>query len=391
MKHLFTLCLLTGSVVAALAQTPITISQAQFTATAASVDRYQPAAAMGLTAPQLGANRTWDYRSLTPQGGVITNTFAAVVGTPPFAGSIRTFGYTNRVGSLVIALTGYDGFDALGFTQLGAGLAAQSFPLTAMTGGPNDVLTIPAQNNAINSLRVPLPLTSTTRVSRFNRGIYNTQLTVQSLGLSQAPFRDVQRVTSVDSVAGWGTLRVPVAGTTTGSAATPVLLVQRRFVVQDSFYLNNQPAPAMLLSALGVTQGSVSRSYIQFFYRQNASQYMLALFYPNAGFVTPANATYSAETNLALAATAPREVAAGGLTAWPNPVARGQASQFSLANAAPGQPLHLTLRDATGRVVSRAVVPNGQPTTLPTLPAGLYLAEAEAASGAHASRRVVVE
>lgn len=391
MRNLFTLSLLAVGAVAH-AQSPITITVAQFPATAATVDRFQPATATGLTAPQPGANRTWDYRSLTPQGAVLTNTYAAVVGTPAFAGSIRTYSFITQVGAFAVLATGHQGFDAVGFSQLGSVLAAQSFPLSNITGGPNDVLTIPAQNVTVNSLRVPLPLTSTSRVVRFNRVINNSQLTIQLFGLSQAPFRYVQRITSVDSVAGWGTLRVPVTGTTTGSAATPVLLVQRRYAVQDSFYLSGQPAPAALLGALGVTQGGTIRSYTQYFYRQNSSQYMLALFYPNASFATPTGATYSAETNLVLAATAPREVAVGGLTAWPNPVAHGQMPQFSLANVPAGQPLRLTLRDATGRVVlSRVTVPNGQPGSLPALPAGLYLAEAEAASGAHASRRVVVE
>lgn len=138
-------------------------------------------------------------------------------------------------------------------------------------------------------------------------------------------------------------------------------------------------------------QGGVTRTYTHYFHRQNSAQYMLALFYPSASFGTPTNATYSAETNLALAVTAPREAAAGGLTAWPNPVGRSQNPSFSLANVAPGQLLRLTLRDATGRVVGSTVVPNGQSASLPALRAGLYLAEAEAASGAHASRRVVVE
>ncbi|MDO7854027.1 hypothetical protein [Hymenobacter convexus] len=389
MKKLFTLCLLAGSATAS-AQSPITITTAQFPATAATVDRFQPATATGLTAPQTGANRTWDYRSLTPQGAVVASPYAAVTGTPPFAGSVRTYTFSLALGPFTIPATAYQGFDAAGFSQLGSALSAQTFPLATITGGPNDVLTIPAQNIVVNTLLVPLPLSSTSRVVRASRVLNNSLLTVQAFGISQAPLRYVQRVTTVDSVAGWGTLRVPVAGTTTGSAAMPVLLVQRRYIEQDSFYLSGQPAPAVLLSALGQTQGSISRSFTQYFYRQNSAQYMLGLSYPDASFGTPTAAAYSAETNLALAATAPREVAAGGLTAWPNPVARGQAPHFSLANVAAGQLLRLTLRDATGRVVSRVVAPNGQPMAWPALPAGLYLAEAEAA-GIHASRRVVIE
>jgi hypothetical protein len=166
--------------------------------------------------------------------------------------------------------------------------------------------------------------------------------------------------------------------------------MQRRYVQQDSFYLSGQPASPLLLAALGQTQGAKTYDFQQFFYRQNAAQYVLGLGYTNSTFSTPVVAYYSAETAIPLASTAAREVATGGLTAWPNPAGRGQALRFELATVAPAQPLRLTLRDALGRVVATAAA-NGQPATLPALPAGLYLAEAEAASGARASRRLVIE
>ena len=389
MKQLFTACLLASS--AAYAQSPITITAAQFTASAASVERYQPAAPAGVAAPTKGANQAWDYRSLTPTGSVVVNTYASAGTTPPFAGSIRSYALAIALGPFNLNATGYEGFDAVGFSQLGSAVPAQSFPLAIVTGGPSDVLTVPAQTIPTNLLRVPLPLTSTTRVLRTSRVGNNSVLTVQALLINQAPFRFVQRFTTVDSVAGWGTVRIPVAGSAAGSAPIPTLLVQRRVIEQDSFYLNGQPAPALLLLGLGQTQGAITRSYAQYFYRQNAAQYVLGLNYASSDYTTPTVVSYSAETAIPLAATAAREVATGGLTAWPNPAARGQALSFALATVAPAQPLHLTVRDALGRVVATAVAANGGPATLPTLPAGLYLAEAEAADGTRFSRRLVVE
>jgi hypothetical protein len=226
---------------------------------------------------------------------------------------------------------------------------------------------------------------------RESRSGSNSLLTVAAGFLNQAPFRYVQRITTVDSVAGWGTVRIPVAGSAAGSAPLPVLLVQRRFVQQDSFYLSGQPAPALLLGALGQTQGAKTYLFQHLFYRQNSAQQTLSLSYATSAFTTPTTVAYSAETAIPLNATAAREVAIGGLTAWPNPAPRGQALRFELATVAPAQPLRLCLRDALGRVVASLAAPNGQPAPLPALPAGLYLAEAEAANGAHASRRVVIE
>jgi hypothetical protein len=388
MKHLFTAaCLLVGS--AAHAQ--ITITAAQYPATAASVDRFQPAAITGVTAPTKGANQTWDYRSLTPTGSVQVNTYGSASATPPFAGSVRTYPLTLTQGAFSISATAYEGFDAVGFSQLGSVVPAQTFPLTTVTGGPNDALVVPAQTIPTNTLRLPLPLTSTTRVSRFSRVGNTSVLTAVLFGYNQAPLRFVQRITTVDSVAGWGTVRIPVAGSAAGSAPIQVLLMQRRIIEQDSFYLNGQPAPALVLAGLGQTQGGFTYGFAHYFYRQNAAQDVLSFIYTNSTFSTLAGARYSAETAIPLNATAAREVAAGGLTAWPNPASRGQALRFELTTVAPAQPLRLTLRDALGRVVATTAAPNGQPATLPTLPAGLYLAEAEAANGAHASRRVVLE
>lgn len=389
MKHLFTLCLLASS--AAYAQSPITITAAQYPATAASVTRLQAAAVAGVAAPTKGANQTWDYRSLTPQGSVAVSTYASAGTTPPFTGSVRSYALPLALGPFTVNSTAYEGFDAVGFTQLGTAVPAQSFPLTATTGGPTDVLSVPAQNITVNLLRLPLPLTSTTRVVRSSRSVSNSQLSVLLLGLNQASFQYVQRITTVDSVAGWGTVRIPVAGSTAGSAPLPVLLVQRRVIQQDSFYLNNQPASGILLAALGQTQGNMTYGFQHAFYRQNAAQYVLGLTYASSTFATPTAVAYSAETAIPLATTVAREVATGGLTAWPNPAARGQALSFALATVAPAQPLRLILRDALGRVVASTVAPNGSPASLPALPAGLYLAEAEAADGTRFSRRVVVE
>jgi hypothetical protein len=391
MKHFFTVCLLASS--AAYAQSPITITAAQYPATATSVDRLQPAALVGVAAPTKGANQVWDYRSLAPQAGMsaLNFTYASAGTTPPFAGSNRSYALPLALGPFTVNSTAYEGFDAVGFTQLGTSVPAQSFPLTATTGFPGDVLSVPAQNITTNLLRLPLPLTNTTRVVRDSRAVSNSLLTVGLLGLSQAPFRYVQRITTVDSVAGWGTLRIPVAGSTAGSAPIQVLLVQRRVVQQDSFYLNGQPASPVLLGALGQTQGNKVYGFQHTFYRQNAAQYVLGLSYASSAFSTPVSVTYSAEAAISLAATVAREVAVGGLTAWPNPAARGQALSFALATVAPAQPLRLTVRDALGHVVAIAVAANGSPASLPALPAGMYLAEAEATDGTRFSRRVVVE
>ena len=373
------------------AQAPITITAAQFPATAASVDQYQSGLAGTAPTPTLGANQRWDYR-LVPAVGIPYSTSYSPLpaGTPAFAGAVRTQRFNAALGPFNIPVQGYYGFSTDGFGQLGSTVAAISFPLTATTGGAADALAVPAQTVAVNTLAVPLPLTSTTRLARTNRIVNRSNLTVGLVGISNQPFLYVQRVTTVDSVAGWGTVQIPVAGNPAGSAPVPVLLLRRRYTEVDSFYLSGAPAPAFLLGALGQTQGTVTNQYSQFFYRQNAAQPMMSFFYGSSAFTAPTGVVYSRESNIALATQPARETAKNGLQAWPNPVAPGQPLAFTWAMLPVSQLLHLTVRDMLGRTVATAKTPNGQPASLPALLPGLYLVEAEA-DGQRASRRVVVE
>ena len=327
---------------AAHAQTPITITAAQYPATAATVEQYSTASVVGAATPALGPNQSWDYRTLPTSAAVQQVTYAAIAGTPPFAGAVRQYNFTGPFG---IAVTGFQGFDAQGFGQLGSVLQAQSFSLTAATGGANDVLAVPAQTVPVNTLALPLPLAVGTRVVRSTRPVTLTNLTIAAQGLSQAPFRYVQRSTSMDSVAGWGTLRLPVAGAGAGSAPMPVLLVRRRLIAIDSFYLGSQPAPPALLSALGFSQGRSSYTFSQRFFRANSAQPALSFFYANSTYSTVTGGSYSAE-RLPLATRDAALAAAVGLS--PNP------AHDAFALTVPAGPLNAataTLRNALGQVV----------------------------------------
>lgn len=374
-----------------LASAQVTISQAQFPLTAASVGRFQPARLMGATTPTTGPNQTWDYRALVAQGGVVTSQpYNPPPANPPFPGTVRTYDFVSQLGPFAVSVTAHEGFDADGFGQLGSTIPAQTFPLP--TGGAADVLNVPAQSVAVNTLEIPLPMSASTYVVRSFRVRNNTTLTIAALGLTNAPFQYVQRTLTVDSVAGWGTVQIPVAGSPGGSAPIDVLLVRRRYVQQDSFYVAGQPAPAALLGALGQTQGRITRVFRAAMFRPNATQSVLSMIFGNGRFTAPTSVSYSAEMGLPVGVGRELPLAEGGLRVWPNPAAAGAVRGFEVPGAAPAEPLRLTLRDAAGRTVARATVPNGQPAAaLPGVPAGLYFVEAETAAGQRAARRVVVE
>ncbi|WP_207890958.1 hypothetical protein [Hymenobacter edaphi] len=360
MNPRFTLLPLALLTLPALAQSPITLTQATFPASAATVERYQDAALpAGLGAPTTGANQAWDYRGLTPSGAAYNLLNLSVPPSPAFAGAQWTRANSSTVGNLSYVLTTYFNLAATGRMALGRSIIRQPFSLAARTGGANDSIVVSRQNVPYGGpggiADFPLPLTAGSRSQQsFRVGVTGT-LTVAAAGLTRAPFRLVQRYTYVDSVAGWGTLRIPAAGRPAGSDPLPVLLVRSRTIRQDSVYLNGQPAPATLLAAFGMTQGRVTTFFLDHFWRTGSAQPLLELFYPNRQYATPSFADYSTESNL-LAAQASSALAAQW-QAWPNPLTAGQPLRLALPGAQAAQPVLLTVADALGRVVLREQLP----------------------------------
>lgn len=163
----------------------------------------------------------------------------------------------------------------------------QSYSLTAMSGGANDVLTIPAQtiaySNPLGMITYPATYGSTWK-SRY-RYVANTELSVAAFGLSKTPLALVKNVSVDDSVVAWGKASVPM---TNGkkSRMYDVLVVRRVTTRQDSFYLAGQPAPVPLMSAFGVSQGSKETIYRYIAYRLESPNYLFLLRYNSDATMT---------------------------------------------------------------------------------------------------------
>ncbi|MBH8557015.1 hypothetical protein [Hymenobacter negativus] len=367
----------------ALAQTPITLTQANFPAAAGTQEQYRDATAPnGLTSPTTGANQAWDYRTLTATGAPYSLVYLPVPASGGIAGAQWTRARQAVIGSLAYNYTAYLSLAATGRLGLGRTVIRQPRSIQAFTGGANDSVVINAQTvrygtGTAGIVDFPLPLTVGSRNQTFFRFGVTGTLTVAAASLNRVPFRIVQRYTYVDSVAGWGTVRIPVAGRSTGSGPLPALLVRSRIIRQDSVYLNGAPAPAMLLAAFGITQGAASVNYYDAFWRTGSAQPLAELFYDNRQYGTPTFADYSTEsTVLATRASSPL---AESWHAWPNPLAAGQALQLALPGALPGLPLQLTIQDVLGRTVLTQSLPlTGGAATLSAaateaLQPGLYL------------------
>jgi hypothetical protein len=385
MKALVPLLPLLAASLAAAAQTPITLTQSNFPAQASTVELYSTASTTGVAAPTTGANQTWNYGGLvaTGQGSAA---YSAPSATPAFAGTTRTYNYALPLGPLQVQGVGSQALTATGLRYLGYTIPRQRFSLGALTGNANDSLALPLQAVPVNTTLVAFPTTTGT----VNKNIYRVGtsglLTVAAVGLNKTPLRLVQRISSTDSVAGYGTLRIPVAG---GTSSSQVLLVRTRVMEVDSFYLGGQPAPALLLGVLGVTQGAASGSYYDRFYRAGSSQAMLEFDYTSATYQALQSIYFSREATL-LAARPSLAAAVGGLAAYPNPLTQGPL--LLAAGNGSQAAVTLTVRDALGRQLATGRGQLGQPTTLLAgLPQGSYLLEIATADGQRAMQRVAVQ
>lgn len=372
------------------AQAQITINQSNFPATATTVDRLQ-AATLPLAVPTTGANQTWNYGSATLSGPVRQDAYIAAPTNAAFPTATRAYTYQTAFGPVAVNGVQYQSLNAAGLQDLGFGLPLQRISITSLTGGTNDSLVVPAQASVYPaSYLVKFPLTVGSRYVSTSRGVATGLLTAQALGLSRAPMRLVQRSTQVDSVAGWGTMRVPAA---TGSGATapiPVLQRRTRIIQIDSVYQGNQPASPFLLAVLGITQGRVTTTFYDQFFRENSGQILASFTYSSRTFQTLLGAGFSREANLVTTTRGSLATQAGGLLAYPNPSV-GQPLTLALGNGQ-RQSVQLTVRDLSGRQLRVTAATTGQPTdALRGLAAGTYVLDVRALDGSSSALKVTVQ
>jgi hypothetical protein len=404
--HLFCVAsfLLGASTVAQAQAAPFSITQVNFPAFPNVLERYLPVHRTQLSSfalPQPGANQVWDYGYLVADSTVLENTYQAPTTTNPFPGATRSYATTQQT-TLQYAMTvfgfwtGFAGqqYEALtptGLQRLGYTLQPQQWRIRSTDTTANDVLRLPAQTVAYQGAAYRLRFPVSGANGSAYRSVVALQATVRQMGLTNAPVRLVRSFAQVDSVAGYGTLRLPTpAG---GQATFPAIMVRTILRETDSLYLGQQPAPALLLRTLGMQQGQRRETLQTVFYRENSSQPALQ-FYHGSSFQTVRTffgLWFSAEPslNLLVASTRSNQLLSSTLHAYPNPVTTGE---FTVELAGSRQPANLTVRDLVGRQVATTTITSGQPTSvLRGLPPGLYLVETTTSNGQRGTVRVQVQ
>ncbi|MBS1616080.1 MAG: T9SS type A sorting domain-containing protein [Bacteroidetes bacterium] len=355
------------------AQSPITLTNTGYATNNADtlgiVNNFSSFANLGTPA----ANASWDLSLAT-----YATTFLQrerlnppTSGNPfPGASYYEPSHYSFASGALSYNSDVYKQLSGGGLISMGENMStATAIFIGAVTGGTNDSLVFPAQTITylpqITDIKFPASADSSWMSANTK---YTTlfSLTVAAMSLNHTPGERRSSRTTIDSVMGWGKIRVALkAGG--NSVWIPVLQVRYSEEITDSFYLGGAPAPAALLSNFGLAQGQLSGSYKILFYAASDATPIAAMEYTDN--------TYGTLSELKVKATgeAPSSVKTTGLVSqvkiYPNP------AQSSLNIEVPGNQFndwHYTLTNMAGQQVAAGSLPfqHAQKATI-NLPNGL--------------------
>ena len=263
------------------------------------------------------ANGSWDLSAVTDSTPVLY-AYRVPTTTYQFADSnfysLSTYIYQASVQSSIVSS---------GLLEYGVNVRDTGYSLTAVTFGASDSLIIPAQSTLYSSPRTKIAVPATYHsswASTYNFD-FDFVLSVAIAGLADSPGVVRAYTTEKDSVIGWGKMRVKtIAGTP--SSWFDVLQVQTKTTTVDSFFIGGAPASGTLLSALGVTQGQVTTTYEQNYYRPEEVTAFANVQFTDSTYTTPTQATTHTQRTVNLGVA---EAGAGaGVTIYPNPVNGGE-------------------------------------------------------------------
>ena len=360
----------------------VTINRADYGISSTVLDSafYKWMTITGAVSPTLGNNQTWDYTALkdsTPSIYRYYRTPAANFGVIPeiFADATHAFNSTVFFQAFPLPFRVYEKLDATGHGQVGYLSLGAKYSVATISGGATDTLYFPVASLRFTSqpFLYKFPMTANTFWRNSYKDTTFLQLSVAAFGLNKVPGMRVAQYTSLDTVIGWGTLRLrnPSGGTALSYA---VLLKRATQTRLDSFFLGDAPAPAALMGAFGLTQGAVTvYSTYYSFLGVGFNEPFLRIYTNAAGAVNQVTRAVSPNLGLTGSHETPNYVVA--TTVYPNPTTEGVNFKFQKTSM---PDWNIMVYNAVGQIVSinRVNAPQGivnQHITLASsLPSGTY-------------------
>jgi hypothetical protein len=269
-------------------------------------------------------NGMWDLSTATYGSSFSTYTRTAVSGNATFPSATYSAPITYRFNSaMAIQATQMWGVISSGIVSFGNVIGRQAYGLVSYTGGMNDSLVVNQQSAVFTSPRKSLGFPATAGSTWSSNYSWDMAfgLTVAASSLSNAPGIKRSYFTILDSVKGWGKMRLKnYAGVATGWI--DVLAFTFNTIQKDSFFLNGVPVAAPLLTALGLSQGQATNSYSLYYVRPGETQVLLSVGYTDASYTTPTTSAVHAArlvpTGVSIVSFNER------VKLYPNPVTHGE-------------------------------------------------------------------
>lgn len=323
----------------------ITINQSTFPRPAGLTDSIVIPVQTTATLPTEGLGQTWDYSSWVYDRTSIYP-YVDATSDPVFTGALNYESGNLVFAGLVITAREYEAVDNNGWYLLGRDIDPVTYSIAAISGGANDSLAFLDYSDIYSGRTdaIPFPVTYQTQRSQSRNETIPFEITVAAYGLNKTPGFRRRTVQRDLNVVGSGTLVMPTA-TGTASAPFDALLFKIKRTQTDSFFLGGSPAPQNLLTALGITQGTVTQDSFYNYYAPNYGANILGMT-DNGG--TGNILFYRAQGLDAVLAITDIKVSSSS-TCFPNPVQQAQTLTIK-TNKNIGS-ANLTIVDVNGRVV----------------------------------------
>lgn len=329
-------------------QGQVTINQSDFPREASFIDSLHFTNQTGIAVPTEGPNQVWNYSTLQAGEFRSFEHFDATA-DPVYTASLNYFQNDLTFQGFLIESKTYEAIDPVGFFEDGRSITDVTHSITAITGGPNDVLHFIGENQFYSSAglidEISFPLTYEKTWTNSRNELINFQLTVAAYGLNQVPGNRRRFKTQTSTVVGHGSLTIPKSD---GSPSVPVdaLLVKVERTNVDSFFLGGAPAPQALLNAFGLVQGTVDVAVFYNFYTPGFAGRVLDIGMSDTG--TAEDAFYRSQAVNDLTA-AINELDLAVAQGFPNPVSAGQ--ELTVTLETPIGSGYVSFTDLAGRQV----------------------------------------
>lgn len=224
-----------------------------------------------LAMPAISASQGQSWNYTLPFGIDSITQFEPYDNNPSFPDAEAMIQYQTSLSDAVIeGAMAYYKKDATGYYFLGIETDVETFELGSLTGQPNDTLKILNTVNYFgnNAPVVKYPLNMGSAWSSEVDANIDFELTVQAFFLEDEPGTWKRTIITHDTVVSFGTLTTQLAGYTN----VPAIIAEHTVTTIDSFFIDGQPANAMLLSFFNLSQGEVNESKMLQVYTQGSGQ-----------------------------------------------------------------------------------------------------------------------